>query len=131
MKALREEAMTSDVDAVLKEAKNVGSVRFLAKEYKDADAADLRTLTDTIKEKADDVVMLLAANNGDKAILVAAVPDALVSKGYHAGNLVKAAAKAAGGGGGGKAGMAQAGVKDPSKLSEAFRAAEELLTATE
>ena len=131
VKALREEAMTSDVDAVLKEAKNVGSVRFLAKEYKDADAADLRTLTDTIKEKADDVVMLLAANNGDKAILVAAVPDALVSKGYHAGNLVKAAAKAAGGGGGGKAGMAQAGVKDPSKLSEAFRAAEELLTATE
>ena len=131
VKALREEAMTSDVDAVLKEAKNVGSVRFLAKEYKDADAADLRTLTDTIKEKADDVVMLLAANNGDKAILVAAVPDALVSKGYHAGNLVKAAAKAAGGGGGGKAGMAQAGVKDPSKLSEAFRAAEELLAATE
>lgn len=131
VKALREEAMTGDVDAVLKEAKTVGSVRFLAKEYKDADAADLRTLTDTIKEKADDVVMLLAANNGDKAILVAAVPDALVSKGYHAGNLVKAAAKAAGGGGGGKAGMAQAGVKDPSKLAEAFRAAEELLAATE
>lgn len=41
--------------------------------------------------------------------------------------MIKEIAKAAGGGGGGKADMAQAGAKDPSKLDDAFKVAEELL----
>ena len=45
----------------------------------------------------------------------------------HAGKMVKEIAAVAGGGGGGKADMAQAGAKDPSKIEDAFLAAEKLL----
>ena len=42
--------------------------------------------------------------------------------------MIKKIAAACGGGGGGKADMAQAGAKDPSKISDAFKVAEELLS---
>jgi len=55
------------------------------------------------------------------------VSDELVSGGFHAGKLVKEIAQVAGGNGGGKAGMAQAGAKDESKLEEAFELAKTLV----
>jgi alanyl-tRNA synthetase len=44
----------------------------------------------------------------------------LVEQGLHAGNLVKAVAKEVGGGGGGRPTMAQAGGRDPSRITEAL-----------
>jgi alanyl-tRNA synthetase len=46
----------------------------------------------------------------------------LIAKGLHAGDCVKTAAKVVGGGGGGRPDMAEAGGKDPSKLSDALKA---------
>ena len=43
--------------------------------------------------------------------------------------MIKEIAAAAGGGGGGKADMAQAGAKDPAKITDAFAKAAELLQA--
>lgn len=65
------------------------------------------------------------------AFLAAATPD-LVTRGVHAGNLVREVAKAAGGGGGGRPDIAQAGAKDASlidaALAEGRRKAMEALT---
>ena len=55
------------------------------------------------------------------------VYQALVEKGYNAGNMIKEIAAVAGGGGGGKPDMAQAGAKDPSKIPDALAKAKELL----
>ena len=71
--------------------------------------------------------MVFAAIAGGKVTFLVSVTDDLVEKGIHAGKMIKEIAKAAGGGGGGKADMAQAGAKDPSKVSDAFAKAEELL----
>ena len=61
-----------------------------------------------------------------KVQLIAAVTEDLVKKGLHAGKLVGQVAKVVGGGGGGKPTMAQAGGKEPAKLSEALEMAKKL-----
>jgi alanyl-tRNA synthetase len=66
---------------------------------------------------------LLASEHDGKPILVAAVTEDLVKRGLHAGKLVQVAAKVIGGGGGGRPTLAQAGGKDPSKISEALDSA--------
>jgi alanyl-tRNA synthetase len=46
--------------------------------------------------------------------------DGALSKGSHAGNLVKAIAPKVGGGGGGRPNMAQAGGKNPAGIQDAI-----------
>ena len=72
--------------------------------------------------------MVFATVNGSKVTFLVSVTDDLLDKGVHAGKMIKEIAAACGGGGGGKADMAQAGAKDPSKISDAFQVAEELLS---
>ena len=55
---------------------------------------------------------------------MAATPGA-VQRGVKAGDVVKAAAQVVGGGGGGRDNMAQAGGRDPEKLPDALRTAED------
>ena len=93
------------------------------------DAATLRDMADSIKDKIGSGVVFLAANSGDKVLFVAmATPDA-VKAGVHAGNIIKEAAKVAGGGGGGRPDMAQAGGKDVTKINDALAKAEEIITS--
>ena len=58
--------------------------------------------------------------NGEKLTFCAACGKTAVSKGAHAGNLVREIAKLCGGNGGGKPDSAMAGGKDASKIEEAL-----------
>lgn len=127
LKALKADQIAGSVDAIIASAKDVNGVKLITKRFDDTDADQLREMSDAIKEHTDNIVMVFAAVNGGKIILIASVSEDLVSKGYHAGKIIKEVAKVAGGGGGGKAGMAQAGAKDASKLEDAFAKAEELI----
>ena len=127
LKALKADQIAGSVDAIIASAKDVNGVKLITKRFDDTDADQLREMSDAIKEHTDNVAMVFAAVNDGKIILIASVSEDLVSKGYHAGKIIKEVAKVAGGGGGGKADMAQAGAKDPSKVSAAFAKAEELI----
>ncbi|MNW19879.1 Alanine--tRNA ligase [compost metagenome] len=70
---------------------------------------------------------MLGAVAEDKVNIVVSVSPDLVKRGFHAGKLIKEIAAICGGGGGGRPDMAQAGGKDPSKLDEALKFAEELV----
>ncbi|MDR1796012.1 MAG: alanine--tRNA ligase [Clostridiales Family XIII bacterium] len=100
----------------------VSLVRFHAD---DLETDALRSLSDRLKElQPKGLVLALVSTAGGKLTVIASATDDVVSKGLHAGKMVKALAAAAGGGGGGKADMAQAGAKDPAKAPEALAAAE-------
>jgi alanyl-tRNA synthetase len=58
-------------------------------------------------------------------VSVAAVSDHLIALGLKAGDWIRQAAQATGGGGGGRPQMAQAGGKDPAKLRDALKLAED------
>src|SRR5205085_9090098 len=87
----------------------------------------IRNQIDRIKQTAGSAVVVVGWKDDGKVGLIAAVTDDLVKKGVHAGKLVGEIAKVVGGGGGGRPNMAQAGGKDPAKLSEALEAARALV----
>ncbi|MGI6765609.1 MAG: alanine--tRNA ligase [Lentihominibacter sp.] len=120
--------MSKGVGSLVGEATEINGVKLVTKQFDDYGINDLRGLSDQIKASEKGVAMVFAAVAGGKVTFLVALTDDLVDKGLHAGKMIKEIAAAAGGGGGGKADMAQAGAKDPSKVSEAFAKAKELLS---
>jgi alanyl-tRNA synthetase len=110
-------------------AKSVGGVTLLAAQVNAGGMDALRGVADELKLKLGSAVLVLGSISDDKVNLVVAVTPDLLASGLHAGKLIKEIAAICGGGGGGKPELAQAGGKDPSKLTEALAAAEGLVLA--
>ncbi len=83
----------------------------------------LRSMGDDLKNKADNVVGVIAGVNGEKASIVAVCGKGAIARGVKAGDVVREVAKLAGGGGGGRPDSAMAGAKDISKLDDALNSA--------
>ncbi|MGN0659715.1 MAG: alanine--tRNA ligase [Emergencia sp.] len=128
LEEFKKAAMGSEVDDMVKAAKEINGVKLVTREFKDYNINDLRNLSDDVKASYKGIVMVFATVNGPKVTFLVSLTDDLLEKGLHAGNMIKQIAAACGGGGGGKADMAQAGAKDPSKIPDAFKVAEELLS---
>ena len=107
------------LDDILAKAVMINDIKVAVAKI-DGTADDLRKMTDTVKAENDDTVVVLAAVNGEKLTFSAACGKVAISKGAHAGNLVREIAKICGGNGGGKPDSAMAGGKDASKLEEAL-----------
>lgn len=123
--SLRNKLNSVEAGSLKDQLKLVGDIPVLAAKVEAGDMDSLRTIVDQMKEQLKSAVIVLGAVNGDKVNLVAAVTPDLISKGLHAGKLVKEVATRCGGGGGGRPDMAQAGGKDPSKLQDALHAVEQ------
>jgi alanyl-tRNA synthetase len=87
------------------------------------DAKALLELSDTVRQKLGDSAVVLGSAVDGRAHLVANFAPSAVERGLKAGEVVRAAAEVVGGGGGGRDTMAQAGGRDPEKLSEALATA--------
>ena len=124
---LKNAQLASASDEIIKDAKEINGVRLITKSFEGLSIDELRTISDEVKADNKNIALVLAAVNESKVTFLVSLTDDVVQKGYNAGKMIKEIAKAAGGGGGGKADMAQAGAKDPSKLDDAFKVAEELL----
>jgi len=108
----------------------VAGVRLIAVMVEGQSADTLRGLSDSLRDKAADLVCILASVTADgKVALAAACGKEAVAKGAHAGKLIKEVATLCGGGGGGKPDSATAGGRDPSKLQDALTAVAALVEA--
>ncbi|MBR2876473.1 MAG: alanine--tRNA ligase, partial [Clostridia bacterium] len=109
--------------------KEIGSYKLITANLGEADANALRSMLDSSKDKGDDIVVVLAAEQPQKSTCSFACycGKSAIANGAHAGNIVRAVAQVAGGSGGGKPDSAMAGGKDISKISEALAKAEEIL----
>ena len=92
----------------------------IVEEIPGATADLLRAVLDVLKPKlASGMVVLGGVSEGKVALLCYVTPD-LVKDGKHAGKIVGELAKICGGGGGGRPDLAQAGGKQPEKLTAAL-----------
>jgi alanyl-tRNA synthetase len=87
------------------------------------DTNTLRDVSDTVRQKLGDAVVVLGSEVDGRAHLVANVSPSVVERGVKAGEIVRAAAPVMGGGGGGRDTLAQAGGRDPEKLPDALATA--------
>ena len=114
---------------VMSQVVEVNGVKLLATKVADVDMNGLRNLGDQLKDKMGGGVVVLVSTTGDKANVIVMADDDAISKGAHAGNMIKEIAKLVGGGGGGRPNMAQAGGKNPAGVDEAVAKAKEILEA--
>ncbi|HOT90823.1 MAG TPA: alanine--tRNA ligase [Anaerolineae bacterium] len=120
----------ADFQALLNNVVQIEGIPVLAARVDVPDADTLREMADWFRDKMQGGVIVLGAVIDDKPLLIAATTKALAQeRGIHAGNLVRDLARVVGGGGGGRPDMAQAGGRDPSKLSEALDKVPSLLRA--
>ncbi|WP_246940678.1 alanine--tRNA ligase [Bacillus pinisoli] len=111
---------------LINQVKEINGVKVLASKVNATDMNSLRSMVDDLKGKLGSGVIILGAVAGtDKVNLLAGVTEDLLPKGYHAGKLIKEVASRCGGGGGGRPDMAQAGGKEPNKLTEALQFVDE------
>jgi len=123
IESLRRRLAASGIDSLLEDSTEVAGIRIVVGEVQAPDMDALRSLADRLKDRLESGVIVLGSAAGDRAQMVAAVVGAALERGIHAGKLLGEVAKIVGGGGGGRPDMAQAGGKEPGRLSEALDAA--------
>ncbi len=120
LELLRAQGAQTEFSKKLQNIQQVAGVHVLSAIIPNADADALRSLTDQFRQQYPSGVVVLGTVSRDKPMLIAAVTPDLIARGIKAGDLIKRVAAVVGGGGGGRPDMAQAGGKDPDKLSEAL-----------
>lgn len=125
--SLKSKAAKDALGDVMDQVKEVEGVKLLATAVEDVDMNGLRELGDQLKEKMGQGVIVIASSANGKVNLVAMATEEAMTKGAHAGNLIKGIAALVGGGGGGRPNMAQAGGKNPAGIPDAIAKVEEVL----
>ena len=114
----------SDIDSQIYE---VGGIKAIVLKVNDIEMNELRNLGDNLKQKVANGVVVLASVSGSNVSLLAMAGDEAVSKGIHAGNIIKSIATIVGGGGGGRPNMAQAGGKRAEDTDKALEEAKKVI----
>ena len=125
---LRAEISEMKSGSLMDNAVDVNGVKLVVSTLENVNPGDLRSMCDKVKE-SDDTVIFICSVNGNAASFACACGKSAVSKGAHAGNLVKKIAGLAGGSGGGRPDSAMAGTKDVSGIDNAMAAVKDELAA--
>ncbi len=90
----------------------------------EVESGDIKTMIDELKNKYENIAVMLFMKKGDKVMLAAGSKNTVIK----AGDWIKFVAPIVGGGGGGRPDFAQAGGKDPSKITTALEEAKVYLS---
>ncbi|GEM00545.1 alanyl-tRNA synthetase [Halolactibacillus halophilus] len=127
--ALQQKLSSYEAKNILDKVEHINEVPCLIEQVNVSDMNQLRSMVDDLKQKLPSGIILLAAVNDGKVQFASGVSKNLVDQGYHAGKLIKQAATVCGGGGGGRPDMAQAGGKEPEKVSAALQEVKTMISS--
>ncbi|MGI6226821.1 MAG: alanine--tRNA ligase [Peptococcales bacterium] len=124
---LRAESQKHQVRELLDKVYEIEGLKVLSVEVNVQDMDNLRSMADLFRDQLGSGVVVLGSKTNNKVNLVTAATKDAIQKGIHAGNIIREVAKITGGGGGGRPDMAQAGGKNPEKLTQALETVEFLV----
>jgi alanyl-tRNA synthetase len=117
--AARAELAKAAAGDLASSAVELGGVRVIVARYD----GDLREQADRLRDQLGTSLIVLASEQGGKAVLLVAATHDVAGDRVHAGKLVGALAAHVGGRGGGRPDLAQAGGADPAGIDAALAAA--------
>ncbi len=120
--ALKSKLASGSMEDIVKEAREIKGIRYLAANMEGMDVNGLREMGDKLRDKLGTSVILLTAFDGEKTFVLSMASKDAVAKGAHAGNLIREVTKIGEGSGGGRPDMAQGGIKNKDKVPEALKA---------
>ncbi len=108
------------VDELISSSKDINGLKVIISKVENMDVDSLKYLCDAVKSKIENSITVLANVGKEKSNIIVSAGNKAVANGANAGDIVKEIAKLAGGNGGGRREMAMAGIKESSKIDEAF-----------
>ena len=124
MKKARNQDLAGEL---LAKAQTVGEITVVTGSVDGMSVDEMRGTGDKLRDKDENLLMLLASKDGDKATLIACAGKGAVAKGAVCGNIIKAITAAFGGRGGGRPDSAQGGIP-ADKIEEALAMVPTLLS---
>ncbi|MGH7506976.1 MAG: alanine--tRNA ligase, partial [Longimicrobiales bacterium] len=112
---------------MIADATQVDGARLVAREIDVGSPDELRALGDKLRARLGSGVAVLAGRQEGRVALLAIVTDDLLSRGIRADSIVREIAALTGGSGGGRPHMAQGGVGDPARVSQALERAPDIV----
>ena len=116
-------------DELIASSKDVNGVKAIVTRIDNMAPDAARSVTDSIRDKCDDAVTVIALVNSDKLNFIASCGKNAVNKGANAGALVREAAIICGGKGGGRPDSAMAGGRDVSAVDAALTKVNEIINS--
>lgn len=126
LEAMRQAAANAQMGSLGEGCAEIAGVKIITASLDGTGADGLRKIGDSLADKFDCFVAVLAGTNEGKSNILCKCSRSAVEKGANAGTLVREIAAVAGGKGGGKPDQAMAGIPDASKIKDALAAAEEI-----
>lgn len=114
-----------EMNELMREASQVGSVRMVRGKWDDVDAEVLREAAEKLRDRLGKGIVILASVSQDKALFVAAS----THKEAPANLMVKEIAQLTGGNGGGRWDFAQGGTSHPSRVEGVWARLPQIITA--
>ncbi len=123
---LKKDSLSSGMDELMSGAVEAGGIKIIPHIFSNIAVDQLREISDSIRSREQNAVVLFGSGNGDSALLLFAATNSAVKKGIDCGRIIKETAPLIGGGGGGRKDMAQAGGKTAGGLAGAIERAVEV-----
>ncbi len=124
IEAMQQAAANAQMGNLGDSCPEINGVKLITASLDGAGADALRKMGDSLADKYDCFIAVLAGTADGKSSILCKCSKAAVAKGANAGQIVREVAAVAGGKGGGKPDQAMAGIPDAGKISDALAAAE-------
>lgn len=126
LQSMEQSAANAKLSDMLSSVPEVNGVKLITAALDGTGADGLRKVGDSLSDKFDCFVAVLAGTNDGKSNILCKCSGSAVEKGANAGTLVREIAAVAGGKGGGRPDQAMAGIPDASRIGEALAAAADI-----